>query len=101
MVTIGDRSLVEPNDIYPESVSDALAIMREFFRDVQSPRDQGVLGWNFWPASGSSIPHPHIQAVASGRLPIDSGRSASARIAIGPSTTRTSGTTSSPSMVGR
>ncbi|MDE0377391.1 MAG: hypothetical protein OXK16_15725 [bacterium] len=69
VATIGDRPLVEPNDLVPEDVADALALMREFFRDVRSPRDRGVLGWNFWPASGSSIPHPHIQAVASGRLP--------------------------------
>ena len=69
VAAIGSRTLVEPDDLDPGDVSDALALMRDFFRDVDSPRDRGVVGWNFWPASSSSIPHPHIQAAASGRLP--------------------------------
>ena len=69
VAAIGDRPLVEPTDLDRSDVADAFALMRDFFRDVDSPRDQGVLGWNFWPAAGSSIPHPHMQAVASGRLP--------------------------------
>ena len=69
VAAVGDRPLVEPTDLDPRDVGDALALMRDFFRDVDSPRDRGVLGWNFWPASSSSIPHPHIQAAASGRIP--------------------------------
>ncbi len=69
VVAIGDRPLVEPTDLDPDDVTDGLALMRDFFRDVDSPRDRGVLGWNFWPASSSSIPHPHLQAVASARIP--------------------------------
>jgi hypothetical protein len=69
VAAVGDRPLVEPSDLDPRDVGDALALMRNFFRDVDSPRDRGVLGWNFWPAASSSIPHPHIQAAASGRLP--------------------------------
>ncbi len=69
VAAIGDNPLVAPMDLDPEDVGDALALMRDFFRDVDSPRDRGVIGWNFWPASSSSIPHPHIQAAASGRIP--------------------------------
>jgi hypothetical protein len=69
VVAIGDNPFVEPMNLDREDVRDALALMRDFFQDVKPPRDHGVLGWNFWPASSSSIPHPHIQAAASGRIP--------------------------------
>lgn len=69
VAAIGGRPFVEPNDIDPSDVADALALMRQFFIDLSEDEHVGVVGWNFWPGAGSSIPHPHLQAVASGRVP--------------------------------
>ena len=69
VVAIGKRPLVEPHDLSPTDIADALILMRDFFRDLDPPQDAGVVGWNFWPASSSSIPHPHIQGISSGRIP--------------------------------
>jgi hypothetical protein len=69
VAAIGDRPFVEPQDLDPEDVADAYILMRNFFADLSETEQTGVVGWNFWPAAGSSIPHPHLQAVASGRVP--------------------------------
>jgi len=69
VAAIGDRPFVEPQDLDPEDVADALILMRQFFTDLPGIEQAGVVGWNFWPGAGSSIPHPHLQAVASGRIP--------------------------------
>jgi hypothetical protein len=69
VAAIGGRPFVEPNDLDPDDVVDALALMRQFFTDLAEDEHVGVVGWNFWPGAGSSIPHPHLQGVASGRVP--------------------------------
>ena len=70
VVAIGDRPYVEADQLDAQDVADALCLMQEFFSRLP-PRvaASGVVGWNFLPAAGSSIPHPHIQALASGRTP--------------------------------
>ena len=69
VVAVGDRPLVEPNDLDAGDIADALLLLRDFFTDLAPPHDAGVVGWNFWPASSSSIPHPHLQGISSGRIP--------------------------------
>lgn len=70
VVAVGDRAYVEAPDLDAGDVGDALALLRDFLaRLPKRVAASAVVGWNFLPASGSSIPHPHIQAVASNRLP--------------------------------
>ena len=45
VVAIGDRPLVEPNDIDAGDLADALLLLRDFFRDLTPPHDAGVVGW--------------------------------------------------------
>lgn len=70
VVAVGDRPYVEPDGLATEDVADALALLRELFGRLPSRvAASGVVGWNYLPAAGSSIPHPHMQAIASGRTP--------------------------------
>ncbi len=69
VIAIGDQPLAEPHKLDPTDITDALILARTFFTDLDAAVHVGVVGWNFWPAAGSSIPPPHFQAVASGRLP--------------------------------
>jgi galactose-1-phosphate uridylyltransferase len=70
VVAIGDRPYVEADQLDSQDVTDAFCLMREFFARLPARvAASGVVGWNFLPAAGSSIPHPHIQALASGRTP--------------------------------
>ena len=69
VVAIGDRPLVTPQELSAEDVGDALCLMRDFFGRLPNDRQAGLVGWNYLPQSSSSIPHPHLQAVASFRVP--------------------------------
>lgn len=70
VVAIGERTYVEGDSLDPADLTDALILLRQFFSRLP-PRvaASGVVGWNLLPAAGSSIPHPHLQAIASGRTP--------------------------------
>jgi len=69
VVAIGDQPLVLPGELPAEDVGDALCLMRDFFERLPSDRELGLVGWNYLPQSSSSIPHPHLQAVATYRIP--------------------------------
>lgn len=69
VAAIGDRDLVRPGELSPEDVGDAFCLMRDFFAALPEDRRLGLVGWNYLPPSSSSIPHPHLQAVANARVP--------------------------------
>ena len=69
VVAIGDQPLVRPGDLAVVDVADALCLMRDFFGGLPSGKRVGLVGWNYLPQSSSSIPHPHMQAIASHRVP--------------------------------
>jgi len=69
VVAIGERTLVEPGDLSATDVADALCLMRDFFARLPEDRRVGLVGWNYLPASSSSIPHPHLQGISSFRPP--------------------------------
>lgn len=69
VVAIGDQPLVEPGELSVDDVGDALCLMRDFFAKLPDDRNTGLIGWNYLPQSSSSIPHPHMQAVSTYRVP--------------------------------
>ena len=69
VVAIGDQPLVRPGELSPDDVGDALCLMRDFFGKLPEDRQLGLVGWNYLPQSSSSIPHPHLQAVSTQRIP--------------------------------
>jgi len=69
VVAIGDEPLVKPGELATEDVGDALCLMRDFFSRLPEGRQIGLIGWNYLPQSSSSIPHPHMQAAATYRVP--------------------------------
>lgn len=69
VAAIGDRDLVPPGELSQEDVGDAICLMRDFFGTLPEDRRVGLVGWNYLPPSSSSIPHPHMQAIATYRPP--------------------------------
>ncbi len=69
VVAIGDKPLVKPGELSTDDVGDALCLMRDFFSRLPADRQIGLVGWNYLPQSSSSIPHPHMQAVSTYRVP--------------------------------
>lgn len=69
VVAIGGRPLVLPGELSAADVGDALCLVRDFFDRLPEDRRVGVIGWNYLPESSSSIPHPHLQAAATTRVP--------------------------------
>ena len=69
VVAIGDTPYVAPGELSGGDVADALCLMRDFFAALPEDRRLGMVGWNYLPQSSSSIPHPHLQAVATYRPP--------------------------------
>lgn len=52
----------------PEDVADALTLAAAYLTLLPRRERNGAVGWNYGSAAGSSIPHPHLQVVASSRL---------------------------------
>lgn len=68
VVAIGDRHPDGPGDLRPEDVADALTLAAAYLTLLPRRERNGAVGWNYGPAAGSSVPHPHLQVVASSRL---------------------------------
>jgi len=76
VVVLGRDHFLRPKGLKLEVLLDGFSLARDFLKEVLSARDKGLycyINWNFLPASGGSIVHPHIHAMA-GRYPTNEMR---------------------------
>ncbi|MFO7709830.1 MAG: hypothetical protein R6V84_16820 [Desulfobacterales bacterium] len=73
VATLGRRHYIPMTEIEPERIANGLRLAMDFFERVHAIRHpEGVyylLSWNYMPASGSSLIHPHLQVFASSTAP--------------------------------
>ncbi len=73
VATLGRRHYIPMAEIEPERIANGLQLALDFFQRVHAIRHpEGVyylLSWNYMPASGSSLIHPHLQIFASSSAP--------------------------------
>ncbi|MCU0559419.1 MAG: hypothetical protein MUD16_04420 [Desulfobacterales bacterium] len=73
VATLGRRHYIPMAEIEPERIANGLALALDFFRRVRAIRHSEavyyLLSWNYMPASGSSLIHPHLQIFASSTAP--------------------------------
>ena len=73
VATLGSRHYLPMAEIEPERIVDSILLAFDFFRRVSTIRHPEsvyhLLSWNYMPASGSSLIHPHLQVFASSTAP--------------------------------
>ena len=73
VATLGERHYVPMTDIKPWRIADGFRLAIKYFRhleDIKHPESvYHLISWNYMPASGSSIIHPHLQVFASSFAP--------------------------------
>jgi galactose-1-phosphate uridylyltransferase len=73
VATLGDRHYIPMTEIEPGRIADGFRLAIKYFRhleDIQHPESvYHLISWNYMPASGSSILHPHFQVFASAFAP--------------------------------
>jgi galactose-1-phosphate uridylyltransferase len=73
VATMGSRHFIPMTEITPERIAKAFRLAMEFFRKVNSighPESvYHIINWNYMPASGSSLIHPHLQVFATAVAP--------------------------------
>jgi galactose-1-phosphate uridylyltransferase len=73
VATLGDRHYIPMTDIKPRRIADGFRLAIKYFRhleDIKHPESvYHLISWNYMPASGSSIIHPHLQVFASSFAP--------------------------------
>ena len=73
VATLGDRHYIPMTEIEPGRIADGFRLAIKYFRhleDLQHPESvYHLISWNYMPASGSSILHPHFQVFASAFAP--------------------------------
>jgi galactose-1-phosphate uridylyltransferase len=73
VATLGRRHYIPMTEIEPERIATGLRLALDFYERVHAIRHpEGVyylLSWNYMPASGSSLIHPHLQIFASSTAP--------------------------------
>ena len=73
VATFGSRHFLPMNDITPELIAKAFGLAMVFFRrvhDLGHPESvYHLINWNYMPASGSSLIHPHLQVFATSFAP--------------------------------
>ncbi len=73
VATLGRRHYIPMTDIEPERIANGLRLALDFYRRARAIRHPEavyyLLSWNYMPASGSSLIHPHIQVFASATAP--------------------------------
>jgi galactose-1-phosphate uridylyltransferase len=71
--TFGGRHFIPMTEITPGHIVDAFALAIRFFRrldEINHPESvYHLINWNYMPASGSSLIHPHLQVFASAYAP--------------------------------
>jgi len=73
VATLGNRHYIPMTDIEPSRIADGFRLALNYFRhldDIKHPESvYHLISWNYMPASGSSIIHPHLQVFASSFAP--------------------------------
>jgi len=73
VATLGERHSAPMTEIEPELIARTWGLILKFFRrleEIGHPESvYHLMNWNFMPPAGSSIIHPHIQAVATSSAP--------------------------------
>jgi UDPglucose--hexose-1-phosphate uridylyltransferase len=73
VATLGSRHYIPMTEIEPQRIRDGFRLVMKFFRHlhtIQHPESvYHLVSWNYMPASGSSIIHPHLQVFASSFAP--------------------------------
>ena len=73
VATLGDRHYIPMTEIEPGRIADGFRLAIKYFRhleNLQHPESvYHLISWNYMPASGSSILHPHFQVFASAFAP--------------------------------
>ncbi|UCF93522.1 MAG: hypothetical protein JSW39_04990, partial [Desulfobacterales bacterium] len=73
LATLGSPHFIPMTAIEPQRIADALRLTLDFFRRleaIQHPESvYHLVSWNYMPASGSSLIHPHLQVFATSVAP--------------------------------
>jgi galactose-1-phosphate uridylyltransferase len=73
VATLGERHYIPMTDIEPARIADGFRLALKYFRHLQEINHPEsvyhLISWNYMPASGSSIIHPHLQVFASAFAP--------------------------------
>jgi galactose-1-phosphate uridylyltransferase len=73
VATLGNRHYIPMTDIEPRRITDGFRLALKYFRhldDIKHPESvYHLISWNYMPASGSSIIHPHLQVFATSFAP--------------------------------
>lgn len=73
LATLGSRHYIPMTEIEPERIADGFRLAEKFFRRLEAIHHPEsvyhLISWNYMPASGSSIIHPHLQVFASSWAP--------------------------------
>ena len=68
VATLGPRHYIPMTEIKPQLIADGFQLAQKYFRhldEMQHPESvYHLVSWNYMPASGSSIIHPHLQVFA-------------------------------------
>ena len=73
VATLGSRHYIPMTEIEPQRIAGGIRLAMDFFhraRAIRHPESvYHLLSWNYMPASGSSLIHPHLQVFASSTAP--------------------------------
>jgi len=73
VATLGPRHYIPLAEIEPQMIADGLRLALKYFRHLDEMKHPEsvyhLVSWNYMPASGSSIIHPHLQVFATSLAP--------------------------------
>jgi galactose-1-phosphate uridylyltransferase len=73
VATLGGRHYIPMAAIEPKRIASGILLALDFFRHLQALKHPEsvyhLISWNYMPASGSSLIHPHLQVFASSTAP--------------------------------
>ena len=73
VATLGSRHYLPMTEIEPERIAGGILLAMDFYRRARAINHPEsvyqLLSWNYMPASGSSLIHPHLQVFASSTAP--------------------------------
>jgi galactose-1-phosphate uridylyltransferase len=73
VATLGSRHYIPMTEIEPQRIAGGIRLALDFYQRVRAIRHPEsvyyLLSWNYMPASGSSLIHPHLQVFASSTAP--------------------------------
>ena len=73
VATLGDRHYIAMTDFEPQRMADGFRLTLQFFQQVSKINHPEsvyhLVSWNYMPASGSTLIHPHFQVFATAYAP--------------------------------